>query len=434
MDDHTSMFTGLYPSTHHVIVPLRDQLNPTIPTLPDVLAKKGYVSIYAGITDDPNMPLHNGLERGFSEIVTLHTQKPGWSGEYAPLLEKLNGPKPVFLYMHSYTLHDPYLVGRGPRKYATGNYPQIPLTPEEYAFNSPDFYRFVIDQYRQKAANTDSAFIKDRYQTVIAHMEEAINSGGKLSSDDVFRGLYGYEVSEMREAWYWKHVNPSDPAMVAYMRDLYDEQIGVLDTELAPLLAYVSRPDIKRRTIVIITSDHGEEFQEHGYFGHGFNVYNTSTHVPFIIALPHIAKGAIGGLSQVVDTYPTLLSLVGIELPKPVEGKSLVSVLTGNPPEGVNYAVSEQSGDQIRSIQDGEWKYYRYNRPKEMPYDLLIHLLDDPGEYNNVSAQYPAERARLSGELDRILQNAPHFDPLYEEFPAWIDEERRQKLINRGYF
>ena len=68
-------------------------------------------------------------------------------------------------------------------------------------------------------------------------------------------------------------------------------------------------------TIVIITADHGEEFYEHGFYSHAFNLYNESIHVPLIVYVPDTKPQSVEKLAQSIDIVPSILRLVGIESP-----------------------------------------------------------------------------------------------------------------------
>ncbi|MBI3385619.1 sulfatase, partial [Candidatus Gottesmanbacteria bacterium] len=324
LDSHMSIFTGLYPSTHHVLNIIIDKLNPKIPTLTQVLQENDYRTMWAGITDDAELPLNKGFERGFSEIHTLFPQGPVWQGGYEKILPKLLDGKPTFLFLHTYAVHAPYLAGHGPRRYMNLPGSTIPLTWDEFWANNASFYAFVLSEFRVRLALSDTPESKNRNQTVINNLTRALSRGDLSAAQQVFWLFPNYEQYLFRILWYWKLANLQNPRTVPFVQSLYDERVNQLDDTLKPLLDFVSRPDVKRKTIVIFTSDHGEEFMEHGFLEHDWNLYKTSTHVPFIAAVPHMRPGVRDGLAQSIDIYPTLLQLVGIKPMGPLEGQSLV--------------------------------------------------------------------------------------------------------------
>lgn len=435
LDNHTSMITGLYPTTHHVLAPLKDTLSADIPTLAQVLRSNGYQTLYAGLTHDMNIPLDNGLERGFSEIHDLPSGGPDWRQGYEALLPRLLEGKPTFLFLYSNAPHSPYLVGSGSRRFSKDSFPNIPLTADEYYVNTAPFYRFALSEFRKRLAASDTPESKERNTTIVEQFQKALATYNLDETRKIFQSLYPYEQGDLYISWYWKGVDPKNPAQVGFMQSLYDEGIYSLDEDIAPLLEFVDRPEVKRKTIVIITSDHGEEFQEHGYFDHGWNVYNTETHVPFVVAAPRTQNTVYNALGQSIDVYPTILELVGIKPPTPVEGKSLTPLLVGKAnASGDKYLVSELRGDRIQSIQDGRWKLYHYNLEAEKPWSMLFDLVSDPLEQRDVMSAYPEEAARLAQALQSILTASPKYEQVQGEFPSWIDQEKRRRLMERGYF
>ncbi len=435
LDDHISMVTGLYPSTHHVLVPFRDSLNPSIPTLAESLQAHGYRTLYLGVTDDPNLPLDKGVGRGFTEIHRLDRSDSSLQTQLRTILPTLQDHKPTFLFVHSYLLHAPFLVGPGPRRYAEGAFPEIPLTPKEYKVNSIPFYASVLNELQLRVDANDAPKSVRRNTSIISDLSSAVVSGDLTRAQAIFLGsLYWLEQTNAYDIWYWKHIDPYNDTMIAYLRGLYDERINTADDALKPLLDFVDQPEMKRKTVVIITSDHGEEFQEHGEFGHDYNLYNTSTYIPFIIAAPKIQRSINNSLAQVTDIFPTVLDLVGIPKPR-VEGKSLLPLLVGSAgATGDQYAVSEYRGTVIQSIQDGRWKLYVHHENPKAPWVELYDLVSDPGEYHNVSGGFQAVQERLTKALDVIQEKAPRYAPVIGGFPDWIDKKKQKNIIEHGYF
>lgn len=76
-------------------------------------------------------------------------------------------------------------------------------------------------------------------------------------------------------------------ADTAYLRGLYDAEIADLDAEIGRLLDAVDRRGLLERTVAVLAADHGEEFREHGGFGHGRTLYREQLHVPLIVRLVH---------------------------------------------------------------------------------------------------------------------------------------------------
>ena len=116
------------------------------------------------------------------------------------------------------------------------------------------------------------------------------------------------------------------PEQLDHLKGLYDGEIAFVDSQLGRLFAGVRGMDRESRPLVILTADHGEEFLEHGYVGHGRTLYPEITHVPLIISGPGAEQGVRRSLlCGQVDILPTVLDYCAIPPPSGVEGVSLLS-------------------------------------------------------------------------------------------------------------
>lgn len=435
LDSHMSVFTGLYPTTHHVTQALKDVLNPSIPTLPQVLAGAGYRTIWAGPTDDVNLPLDKGFERGFTEIHTLDGNDTDWQAKYAQLLPKLTDGTPTFLFLHTYAVHSPYLPGNGPRAFIEPEFPEIPVTGEEFRARSIPFFAFVLSDFRERLKHSRTKESIERNASVVSALEQAVAAQDTERAQQVFWTLPGYEQYEQYIAWFWSKVDRTNPSMVSYIQGLYDERIAQLDIQAKALFDFLDRPEVKRKTIVMIFSDNGEEFMEHGDFDHGWNIYNTSTHTPFIVAAPRMQNGVYHDLVQAVDMYPTIVDLVGLKLPAPVEGTSLRPIMEGRGQQqvGLRYLIGQHRGGDIISIRSDRWKLYKNNAPGKQ-YVEFFDLMKDPGEQHNILGEHLDIAGRLDNVLIRMLESSPKYASVSSDFPSWLDEESRGELIREGYF
>lgn len=109
-----------------------------------------------------------------------------------------------------------------------------------------------------------------------------------------------------------------------YLAALYDGEIRAVDQMVAETIAR-ARERARGRLLVVVTSDHGEEFLEHGGLLHGQTLYDEVLHVPLIMAGAGVPAGQrVGRLSSLLDVVPTILGLLGISPPPGVEGKALL--------------------------------------------------------------------------------------------------------------
>lgn len=115
-------------------------------------------------------------------------------------------------------------------------------------------------------------------------------------------------------------------ARIAWSRALYDAEIKYWDDQWKQFEKALERAGALENTVVVILSDHGEEFYDHGGFGHGYTCYDEVIHVPLIIRWPGRVPGGVvrPDLAAVIDVYPTLAALAGIDVSGlPLEGRNL---------------------------------------------------------------------------------------------------------------
>lgn len=122
---------------------------------------------------------------------------------------------------------------------------------------------------------------------------------------------------------------PAD--FMARARDLYDGEIRGADRGLEQLVGELERRGLMKNTILVVTSDHGEELEDHGRMSHGLSLYEEVVQVPLVIHAPHrIAAGLRGGLASLLDVVPTLKDLLDLPAGGELDGVSLAGRLTGN--------------------------------------------------------------------------------------------------------
>ena len=110
-------------------------------------------------------------------------------------------------------------------------------------------------------------------------------------------------------------------------RDLYDSEVAFTDQQIGRVLDFVASSSFERDTAIIVTSDHGEAFGEHGMYRHGFEVWEALVRVPLIVYVPGVAARHLAVRRSAIDLAPTLLELFGVPLPTGddrLSGESLV--------------------------------------------------------------------------------------------------------------
>ena len=214
--------------------------------------------------------------------------------------------------------------------------------------------------------------------------------------------------------------------------DLYDAGILELNSALSRLFDFLERSGLSDNTIVAITSDHGEEFREHGGMLHGQTMYAEVLGVPLILAGPGLPRGVrVRGLAQLTDIFPTLLSLAGLESWPETEGRDLTpSWSTGEVGDASRLAFAEadhkNAEDDIkRMVRSGEAKLIFDLLTKQR---LMFDLAQDPGERRDISSEDPETLARLMAALEQYMvveRQAVEVPPL--------TEEERESLKSLGY-
>ncbi len=233
-----------------------------------------------------------------------------------------------------------------------------------------------------------------------------------------------------------------DERTVVEMRDDYDREIRYTDDVLAEFLDWLHEQGLDRNTFVIVTSDHGEEFLEHGEIGHDNLPYEELLHVPLIWRGPGVRRGR--RVTQPVshlDLAPTLLELMGADLPSHARGISYAHSLRDAEipePDGQRFVPSESWGkleDEFEApahaVRRGSQKLIRLRRNGRQEY-RFFDLATDPMESRDRSGDHPERVQELAAEIERLDQTAIKKE--VERVPTLeVDPEREDKLRALGY-
>jgi arylsulfatase A-like enzyme len=210
--------------------------------------------------------------------------------------------------------------------------------------------------------------------------------------------------------------NPSD---VAYTKQMYAACVPHVDAQVGTILAELAALGVRDDTLVVLTSDHGEEFGEHGGIGHGTTVYGELLRVPLILSHPRLLAPPrrIAHVSRHLDVAPTLLRLIGVDAPDTFRGGSLL--------EPAPDAIAENG--PWRAIHRDRWKLvWNIDTGEEQLFELRDALdrrpIDDPR-----AAALLAESLR-----DYVALDAAREPPATGAAPDWTDEEK-ERLRSLGY-
>lgn len=218
-----------------------------------------------------------------------------------------------------------------------------------------------------------------------------------------------------------------DPAAPQALRDLYDSEINFCDRNIRDLFAALP---LGGNTIVVITSDHGEEFTDHGGVGHGDTLYEEVVHVPLIIAMPPGIK-IRESVDQPVsnkELLATLIEAVGLELTADIPGISLWPLITGGTRPDEPVFMELDRGPDWKGLRLGRWKFMlRGKKGKAMLFDLQA----DPGEVRSLAKRQAAIAADLLDRLQGWMRQRPVFAaPVSSES---LNDGQRESLRSLGY-
>lgn len=181
-----------------------------------------------------------------------------------------------------------------------------------------------------------------------------------------------------------------------HLIDLYDGEIRYTDDQIGKLLAFLDRAGLREETIVIVLSDHGEEFWDHGSVQHGHTLYEELVRVPCIVSGPGIATNRV--LAQQfshLDVMPTVLEFAGISVPKSCEGTSVASVFRGE---------SDRWPDRPAFMETGHGNTALYGF--RTPICKIIHSRQGDTRYAYELVTDPREQTRVTEAVQRRLVDA----------------------------
>lgn len=229
-------------------------------------------------------------------------------------------------------------------------------------------------------------------------------------------GEFSY-YNKLRAEWLWRKAAVRNPegvteAQHTELQTNYHEEIEFFDRRLGNLLDTLDKKGVLEDTVVVVVGDHGDEFDEHGWYGHCNLPYDELTHVPLIVRFPEDSPAFQGQrverMVRCVDILPTVADYTGVEFSDRMRGRLVGESLRPLIADGTllefNVVVTEKrvwSGSALRfGFRTNEWKFL-YDGTDETAY--LYDLQADPEEMNNVIESNPEVAARFRNRLeDRV--------------------------------
>ena len=344
-----------------------EKIDPKDITLAEALSQNGYAT--AAIVDNPNFELYNtGVARGFQDFYRNAVLDSTVEGQHyktktpadvvtqtAIRWLKKTSQRPFFLWLHYFDPHDPYSP-----PYAL----DLPFVDEHESAWTGDIrntFLYAPDREKRPYTETDRLHLIDLYDAEIYYLN--------LCLQDLFDDLRKY--------------------------GLYDE------------------------SLIILTADHGESFGEHGTWFHGRSVFDSEIRIPLIIKLPAGSRRqeTVAHPVQLINVYPTILSLLGLNVPAGVRKKN---ILTATDPYGFLLY-----GDWI-VVRGARWKLISDEKEKM---EFVFDVEQDPGETRNLASEKPAVLRTLRDAKRDWLKTLPQS----YEAAAKQSKELMDRLKSLGY-
>ena len=410
---HASMLTGLFPFTHGVLSSRR-ALPDHVPTLASILGDAGW-DTGAAVNVEWLRKETFKLTRDFAKYSwapsTLSRRSPSrWVTDQTIDWIDAMGDGRLFVFAHYYHLHTDYASDPA--------YEKLFLTPYEGIVDGTGWQLKKVSLPQEYIDFCHSDFDVDRCSFGEVFVIDESMERLRLSGDDVRR-----------------------------LEELYDAQIRQLDTELSRLFAALRTRGLLDETLLIVTSDHGEEFMEHGSVEHSMTAYQETVRVPLLMRGPGIPRGLrIPTPVSLVDLVPTILAQIGVEGPANIEGLDLAPLWSGREGSGREgaafsdrYLYVEAAGGVSHNYFAGNF-FPIYRAVRRGNYKLILEaksdtsflydLSQDPGEQHDISQselELKAQLLSVAGERYAVPHEIPDANRVE------LDPEDVKRLRALGY-
>lgn len=409
LPSHMSMLTSLYPWHHKVRTIYRDRLDWGVPTLAKMLQKSGYTTVWAA-TASPMLD----LEAGFGEGIDVAIHSRTWDRPLEWISR--NRHQRFFMFLHTRNVHSPYVPDQDSiAKFATPAEAGETISREE-------LNELAIKELRAHPEKHVPAKKVESYRKVLGRSDPAERT----------RGLKAIGAEPFAMLWhklFWDRFDTSREEDVRRLRLLYDIGVYDADRRIGALIRTLKESGLQGRTLLILTSDHGEAFGEHGQFEHS-TLYQECLHVPLILLFPNgPADLRIPEVVQSVDIMPTILDAVALAPPARMDGKSLLPLIHGQRSQ-CGYAVG--AWGRRRVIRDCRYTYHMRLSQEAggMSAGKLFDRSIDPTESRDIASENPDVAARLKSRLLELLRDDPKARTTDEIAPSAVPEAARERMTS----
>jgi arylsulfatase A-like enzyme/Tfp pilus assembly protein PilF len=288
-----------------------------------------------------------------------------------------------------------------------------------------DYYYDNFDLTKYKTVSLDS--VQRRGDEVLT---EAYRWLGENGAQKFFAWIHLYDPHTPYD--------PPEPYKSQYggkRYRLYDGEIAYVDQLIGEFRTYMEENGLWEKTLILFTADHGESLGEHEESAHGFFIYDSDVRVPLIVKFPggKLAGRTITNQVRSIDIMPTVLNVVGGNIPESVQGESFLPLMLGQEEETERLAYCETywpryhyGWSELKLLRKGQYKFIDAPRPE------LYDVYDNPGETENLVNQRASLGIEMKRELDEMiaLYSREGIDDIE---PQKIDDDSLIKLQALGY-
>ncbi|HPQ39547.1 MAG TPA: sulfatase [bacterium] len=236
-----------------------------------------------------------------------------------------------------------------------------------------------------------------------------------------------YAADNARKACMFTDV-PPEPGRP---EELYLGEVSEMDRAVGEIMHQLSVSGVLENTLVVLLSDHGESFGEHGYFyTHGEDIYEPglAVHLTLYSSRPPLVPGLDPRLASAVDVATTLLPAAGLTVPDSMEGFDLLSPPSRQAALIENFGIIMNArAKKQRGLRTNQWKMIRY---PDSEYHALYDLQEDPGELQNMAPHYPDLSRSFSADVQMGFEDSDRRRRISTEDRS---RETLEKLEALGY-
>jgi arylsulfatase A-like enzyme len=398
-----SLLTGLRPESNGVMdlkTRMRD-INPDILTLPQYFKNHGYVTAASGKVFDPrNVDSRDDDDpASWSIAYRRPVGKADQKGKVNYAVRAIDAPAGRFVdgdinqrgieLLREMAADDrPFFLAVGYKK------PHLPFAVPAGYFDLYDREAFELEAWQQAPRDSDASYI--------------LMGNNELRSYAPGPGPDGKAVEYSTDG--------ITPAQQRELLQGYYAAVSFIDTLLGELLAELERSGEAGNTVIVLWGDHGFHLGDHGMWGK-HTTMEQANRVPLMIHVPGAKGGYAKTLVELLDLFPTLAELAGLEAPDDLQGKSLVPVIEDPGTDLGDVAISQykRRGAYGYSLRTPRYRYTEWVNPAgEVVYRDLYDMQQDPDETVNIGT-LPENRALMESLAAILRENGAGLERLHPQ-------------------